>query len=102
GDEVFLRRIYLDLIGVQPKPDEIAAFVAHKDPKKREKLADALFARPEFVDHWSLKWGDLLQNSRNAASSPAVFQFREFLRGAIASNLPMDEFAKKILTSRGG
>ena len=101
-DEVFLRRIYLDLIGVQPKPDEIAAFVADKDPKKREKVADSLFARPEFVDQWSLKWGDLLQNSRNAASSPAVFQFREFLRGAIASNLPMDEFARKILTSRGG
>ncbi|MFO0805116.1 MAG: DUF1549 and DUF1553 domain-containing protein [Gemmataceae bacterium] len=101
SDEVFLRRAYLDLIGVQPKPDEIAAFTEDKDPKKREKLADVLFARPEFVDHWSLKWGDLLQNSRNSASSPAVFQFREFIRGAIASNMPMDEFARKILTSRG-
>ena len=101
-DEMFLRRIHLDLIGVQPKPEEIAAFVEDKDPKKREKLVDALFARPEFVDHWSLKWGDLLQNSRNAASSPAVFQFREFIRGAVSSNLPMDEFARKILTSRGG
>jgi len=102
SDEVFLRRIHLDLIGVQPKPEEIAAFTEDKDPKKREKLVDALFARPEFVDQWSLKWGDLLQNSRNAASSPAVFQFREFIRGAIASNMPMDEFARKILTSRGG
>jgi hypothetical protein len=102
SDEVFLRRVYLDLIGVQPKPDEIAAFTTDKDPKKREAIVDALFARPEFVDHWSLKWGDLLQNTRNSASSPAVFQFREFLRGAIASNLPMDEFARRILTSRGG
>jgi hypothetical protein len=101
GDEVFLRRVYLDLIGVQPKPDEIAAFTADRDRRKREKLVDTLFARPEFVDHWSLKWGDLLQNSRNSASQPAVFQFREFIRGAIASNLPMDEFARKILTSRG-
>jgi hypothetical protein len=102
GDEVFLRRVYLDLIGVQPKPDEIAAFGADKDSKKRENVVDTLFARPEFVDHWSLKWGDLLQNSRNSASQPAVFQFREFIRGAIASNLPLDEFARKILTSRGG
>jgi len=100
-DEEFLRRIYLDLIGVQPKPDEIAAFTADKDLKKREKLVEALFARPEFVDHWSLKWGDLLQNSRNSASQPAVFQFREFIRGSISSNLPMDEFARRILTSRG-
>ena len=66
GDEEFLRRVYLDLIGVQPKPDEVRAFLADKDPKKRDKLVDALFERPEFVDHWSLKWGDLLQNSRNS------------------------------------
>ena len=60
--------MYLDLIGVQPKPDEVRAFLADTDPKKREKVVDALFERPEFVDHWSLKWGDLLQNSRNVAS----------------------------------
>ncbi|MDB5306294.1 MAG: hypothetical protein JWO38_496 [Gemmataceae bacterium] len=102
GDEEFLRRVYLDLIGVQPKPDEVKAFLADKDPKKRETLVDVLFARPEFVDHWSLKWGDLLQNTRTSASSPAVFQFREFIRGAVAANTPMDEFARKILTARGG
>ena len=38
GDEEFLRRVYLDLIGVQPKPDEVRAFLADKDPKKREKV----------------------------------------------------------------
>jgi hypothetical protein len=102
GDEEFLRRVYLDLIGLQPKPDEVRAFLADKDPKKREKVVDALFERPEFVDHWSLKWGDLLQNSRNVASSPALFQFREFIRSAVASNLPMDKFARQLLTARGG
>jgi hypothetical protein len=101
-DEEFLRRVYLDLIGVQPTPDEIRSFLANKDPEKRQKIADALFARPEFVDHWSLKWGDLLQNSRNTLSSPAVFQFREFIRSAVAENTPIDEFARKILTARGG
>ncbi len=101
-DEEFLRRAYLDLIGVQPKPDEIRSFLADRDPRKRERLADALFARPEFVDHWSLKWGDLLQNSRTTASSPAVYQFREFIRGAVASNMPADEFARRVLTASGG
>jgi hypothetical protein len=102
GDEEFLRRVYLDLIGLQPKPDEVRAFIADKDPKKREKLVDALFERPEFVDHWSLKWGDLLQNSRNSVSSPAMFQFREFIRSAVAANTPMDKFAQKLLTAKGG
>jgi len=102
GDEEFLRRVYLDLIGLQPKPDEVLAFLADKSPGKRAKVVDALFDRPEFVDHWSLKWGDLLQNSRNSASSAAVYQFREFIRGAVAANTPLDEFARKILTASGG
>lgn len=101
-DEEFLRRAYLDLVGVQPKPDEVRSFLADRDPRKREKLADVLFARPEFTDHWSLKWGDLLQNSRTTASAPAVYQFREFIRGAVASNMPADEFARRVLTARGG
>jgi hypothetical protein len=101
GDEEFLRRVYLDLIGVQPRPDEVRAFLADRDPHKRPKSIDALFGRPEFVDHWSLKWGDLLQNSRTGASQPGVYLFREFIRGAMASNLPLDEFARRILTARG-
>lgn len=102
GDEEFLRRVYLDLIGVQPKPDEIRSFLADKHPKKRDKIIDTLFQRPEYVDHWSLKWGDLLQNSRTVVSSQSVYLFREFIRGAVASNTPMNEFARKILTARGG
>ncbi len=102
SDEEFLRRVYLDLIGVQPRPDEVLAFLADKDPKKREKVIDALFARPEFVDHWSLKWGDLLQNSRTNTGVQSVYLFREFIRGAVASNMPLDEFARRILTARGG
>ena len=102
GDEEFLRRVSLDLIGVQPKPDEIKLFLADTDPKKRDKAIDGLFERPEFVDQWSLKWGDLLQNSRTSASSKSVYLFREFTRSSIASNMPMDEFTRKILTAKGG
>ncbi len=102
NDETFLRRVYLDLIGLQPTPDEIRTFLSNKDPKKREKIVDGLFKRPEFVDHWSLKWGDLLQNSRNQLSPRSVFLFREFIRSAVASNMPVDKFARKILTARGG
>ncbi|MBX9680735.1 MAG: DUF1553 domain-containing protein [Gemmataceae bacterium] len=101
-DEEFLRRVHLDLIGVQPTPEEVKTFLAEKDSKKREKAIDALFQRPEFIDHWSLKWGDLLQNSRNTASSQAVYLLREFVRGAVASNMRADEFARRLLTAQGG
>ncbi len=102
SDEVFLRRVSLDLIGLQPKPDEVRAFLSDPAADKRAKAIDALFERPEFVDQWSLKWGDLLQNSRNTVSSPGVYLFREFIRDAVARNTPLDEFTRKILTARGG
>ena len=101
-DAVFLRRVYLDLIGIQPTADEVLVFLNNKDTDKRIKIIDALFRRPEFVDQWSLKWGDLLQNSRKHLSEPAVYALREWLRSAVARNMPLDEFARRLLTSRGG
>lgn len=102
GDEEFLRRVHLDLIGLQPSADEVRKFVADQNPAKRAVAIDVLFSRPEFVDHWSLKWGDLFQNSRVRLSEPAVYAFREWLRSAVAANMPMDEFTRRLLTSRGG
>lgn len=102
GDEMFLRRVYLDLIGLQPTPDELQKFVADKDAKKRERVIDALFDRPAFVDQWSLKWGDLLQNSRTRLSEPAVYAFREWIRHAVDANVPLDEFVRQVLLSEGG
>jgi len=101
-DAMFLRRVYVDLIGVQPTPAELNAFVAEADPKKRERVIDVLFARPEFVDQWSLKWGDLLQNTRTRLSEPAVFAFREWIRSSVATNMPLDEFVRQVLTGQGG
>jgi hypothetical protein len=100
-DAGFLRRIHLDLIGLQPKPEEVLAFLKDTTPDKRARAFDSLVARPEFVDWWSLKWGDLLQNSRNRLSAPAVFAFREWIRAAVAENRPIDQFVRELLTSRG-
>ena len=100
-DERFLRRVSVDLTGIQPTPDQVLAFVADKDPARRAKIVDEMMQRNEFVDWWSLKWGDLLQNSRNTLSDPAVYAFREWIRAAVAANTPMDEFAREVLTARG-
>ena len=102
SDEEFLRRVSLDLIGLQPTADEVRKFLADADPAKRTKTIDALFTRPEFVDHWSLKWGDLLQNSRVRLSEPVLYAFREWIRNAVAANLPLDEMTRQLLTGKGG
>lgn len=100
-DEHFLRRLMVDLIGIQPTPEQVLAFVADQDPAKREKIIETTMERSEFVDWWSLKWGDLLQNSRNTSSDRGVYAFREWIRAAIARNMPLDEFAREVITARG-
>ena len=65
-DAVFLRRAYLDVLGVLPTPDETRRFLADARPDKRARLIDALLERPEFADFWALKWADLLHCEEKA------------------------------------
>lgn len=103
SDAEFLRRASLDLIGLPPTPKEIKEFVADKTEAraKRTKLIDKLLARPEFVDHWTLKWGDLLQNNRKYLGDKGAWAFREWLRDSIARNKPYDQMVRELITSSG-
>src|SRR5262249_51879789 len=59
SDTEFFRRIHLDTIGTLPDPKDIRAFLADESPDKRQRAIDRVLARPEYVDFWALKWGDL-------------------------------------------
>jgi hypothetical protein len=98
-----LRRVSEDLTGELPTPEEVRAFVADPAPShtKRSKMIDALMARKSYVDHWTLKWGDLLQNNRKYLGDKAVWEFREWIRDSVASNKHYDVFVRELLTSRG-
>jgi hypothetical protein len=102
-DAEFLRRASLDLIGLQPKPEEIRAFIADTTDSrtKRSRMIDQLLARPEYVDHWTLKWGDLLQSSRRYLGDKGMWEFRDWIRDSIAQNKPYDKFVREMLTARG-
>jgi hypothetical protein len=64
GDEIFLRRVSLDLAGRIPTVSEIREFVAGNDEGKRSKAIDRLLKSPEFADKWTMWLGDLLGNAR--------------------------------------
>lgn len=104
SDEVFVRRAFLDLIGTLPDATEVRQFLQYKDPDKRAQLIDALMARPEFADYWAMKWCDIL---RVKAEFPinlwpnAVQAYHRWIRDAVQSNMPYDEFARALLTSSG-
>ena len=101
SDEHFLRRVYLDTIGTLPTPAEVRAFLADPDPAKRAKVIDRLLERPEFVDFWALKWGDLLRNNRDYTQPKGMWAFHNWIRASLRDNKPVDEFAREIITAEG-
>lgn len=101
SDSDFLRRAYLDVIGILPTPDEARAFLADRDPKKREKHIDALLERPEYVDFWTLRWGDLLRCSRDLLTDRGMYALNAWIRRGVAENRPWDRFARELLLARG-
>jgi len=100
-DPVFVRRAYLDAIGLLPTPEETRAFLADTDPHKRDKLIDHLLARPEFAEFWAQKWSDVLRNEEKALDRKGVAVFYRWLAAQIAADRPLNEWARDILTATG-
>ncbi|MGE3821478.1 MAG: DUF1549 domain-containing protein [Isosphaeraceae bacterium] len=100
-DAVFLRRAYLDAIGTLPTPEEARAFLDDADAEKRSKLIDRLLARPEFADHWALKWADLLRNEEKTMGEKGIWVFQRWLRDQVARDAPLDEFARSLIAAKG-
>ena len=61
SDEHFLRRVYLDVLGTLPTPEEAGEFLNSRDSAKRAKLIDALLERPERADAWATYFADLFR-----------------------------------------
>ncbi|MGH8246873.1 MAG: DUF1549 domain-containing protein, partial [Gammaproteobacteria bacterium] len=84
SDAVFARRVYLDLWGLPPSPEEWLAFVRDRDPAKREKLADRLLAqKTHYSEHWISFWNDLLRNDEGVVYHGARQSITDWLLGAL-------------------
>ena len=102
-DEQFIRRVSLDLTGTLPTPKEFRDFVADKDPAKREKLVDRLLETPEYAYFFANKWADVLRVKRRNQAERAygTFAFHTWIREAVATDKPYDEFVKEIICAIG-
>ena len=104
SDEVFIRRVYLDVIGTLPESEEVRNFLQSSSPRKRAALIHALLKRDEFADYWTLKWCDVL---RVKAEFPinlwpnAVQAYHRWIHDSLRDNMPYDQFARELLTSSG-
>jgi hypothetical protein len=126
SDEEFIRRVYLDGIGVLPTPDEVRKFLGecaaerksapsgeprsaqhsapnthHPSPNTRQRLIDQVLQRPEFADFWALKWADVLRVSETTLQEEGVRKYHGWIRDSIAADKPMDQFVRELLTADG-
>jgi hypothetical protein len=103
-DWEFVRRVTLDLTGRIPTPQAVLTFVASTDPAKRAKLIDQLLAAPEWVDKWTMFYGDLLKNTVNFPSTglnrfaAGRNAFYQYIHDSLANGKPYNQMANELLT----
>jgi hypothetical protein len=104
SDSVFVRRVYLDVIGRIPTAEEAKEFLNSKDPNRRRALIDALLEHGDFADYWTMKWCDLLRVKSEFPINlwpNAVQAYHRWIRTAMRDNMPYDVFARQLLTASG-
>ncbi|WP_010581909.1 DUF1549 domain-containing protein [Schlesneria paludicola] len=103
SDADFLRRVSLDLTGLPATGDQTKAFLndARDSQTKRAAKIEELLESPDYVDHWTLKWSDLLLSNRKFIKEQGVWAFRNWIRRAVAINQPYDQFVYELMTASG-
>ena len=104
SDAVFVRRVYLDVLGTPPTADEAQKFLDNPKPGKRAVLIDQLLARDEFADYWGMKWCDLLRVKSEFPVNlwpNAAQAYDRWIRTSLKQNMPYSRFAWELLTANG-
>jgi hypothetical protein len=103
SDEVFVRRIYLDLAGRIPGSDETRAFLGSMDGDKRSKLIDTLLDSPGHVSHEYNFWADVLRVSSRVQGQDRTNSdaYTSWLKGAVRGNMPYDALVRSLVTAKG-
>lgn len=104
-DYTFIRRVTLDLTGRLPLPARVISFVTDPNPVKRAALIEELMAKPEWVDKWTMYFGDLYQNN---ASNQQVQRkaegrnaFYKWIHDSLAGNKPYNQMAGELISAQG-
>ncbi|MGI9242536.1 MAG: DUF1549 domain-containing protein [Verrucomicrobiales bacterium] len=101
SDASFLRRAYLDLLGVLPPIDELQAFGNASSPqgKRGKKVAELLGRQIDYADHWMTFWNDLLRNDYAGTGfiDGGRKQITGWLYQALLDNRPYDQFVRELM-----
>jgi hypothetical protein len=97
-----IRRVYFDLTGLPPTPDEVDAFVGDPDPAAYEKLVDRLLASPRYGERWGRHWLDVVRFAESDGfemnwSRGGAYHYRDWVIRAFNDDLPYDQFVREQL-----
>ena len=92
-----VRRLYLDLIGLPPDPDEVSAFLADNRADAYERLVDRLLSSPHYGEKWGRHWLDQARYAdsdgfRSDAFRPYAWRYRQWVIDALNRDMPFSEF----------
>ena len=100
-DNTFIRRVYLDTLGVLPNRQDLSRFLGDTRSDRRARLIDSVLDRPEYVDYWAYKWSDLLLVSSRKLEQAAMWSYYHWIRNGVAENRPWDRFIEELVTATG-
>jgi hypothetical protein len=95
-----IRRVYFDLIGLPPSPEDVRGFVEDRDPGAFEKVVDSLLANPHFGERWARHWMDLVRYAEGFGHEfdypiTYAYQYRDYLIRAFNEDVPYNRFVKE-------
>lgn len=104
ADFLICRRLYLDICGRIPTPEEVGEYTASRDVKKREKLIERLLETDDYADYWAMRYCDVLRVKSEFPINlwpNAVYVYHRRIRDAIRNDEPWNDFARALLFARG-
>jgi hypothetical protein len=94
---ILVRRLYLDLVGLPPSPEEAAAFVNNPAPDAYEQLVDQLLSLPQYGERWARRWLDLARyadtNGYEKDRPRQIWPYRDWVVQALNDDMPFDQFS---------
>jgi len=97
---IFLRRLYFDLTGLPPTPEELAQFLTDKSSDAADKVIDRLLASPRFGERWGRHWMDVVRYADSVGSGANLtfdyaWRYRDYIVAAFNHDKPYDQFLRE-------
>jgi uncharacterized membrane protein len=101
NDRLYIRRVYLDVIGLLPTPEDVEAYVNNASPDKQRMLVRSLLSRnDDYAQHWLTFWNDALRNDYSGTGyiTKGRYDITKWLYASLQSNKPYNWFVKELIS----